>query len=296
MRECLFYEKEENDLVQCQACHHFCLIKPGETGICGVRKNVGGKLRLLVYGHPITIARDPIEKKPFYHFLPGSYALSLGTFGCNFRCANCQNYDISQQKNEKVMEKYFENQKEITPEEIINSAKKNNCLSVAYTYNEPTIWAEYALDIMKLAHKNGLKNVWVSNGYFSADVLEKIAPFLDAINIDIKSYEDKFYQKYIGAKLNPVLENVKKIKKKNIHLEITTLIIPMLSDNIEMLKKLARFIKKELGAETPWHISAFSSMISWKLQDLPDTSPEKIREICAMAKKMGLKNVYGGNI
>lgn len=296
MKECLFYKKEKNNLVRCRACNHFCLISEGKMGICGVRKNVGGKLQLLVYGHPVSVAVDPIKKKPFYHFLPGSYALSLGTFGCNFCCANCQNYDISQQKNKKVIEKYFEGQTEISPEEIIQSAKENDCLSVAYTYNEPTIWAEYALAIMKLAHKNNLKNVWVSNGYFSNEVLEKIAPFLDAINIDIKSYEDKFYRKYAGARLNPVLENVKKIKKRNIHLEITTLIIPTLSDDMVMLKKLASFIKKELGAETPWHISAFSSIISWKLQELPNTEPKKIREICAMGKKMELKNVYEGNI
>ena len=296
MRECLFYKKEEDDLVRCRACHHFCRIKPGQAGVCGVRKNVEGELQLLVYGHPVSIAVDPIEKKPFYHFLPGSYALSLGTFGCNFRCANCQNYDISQQKNEKIIRRYFEGQAEISPEEIIQSAKENDCQSVAYTYNEPTIWTEYALAIMKLAHKNNLKNVWVSNGYFSDEVLEKITPYLDAINVDIKSYEDKFYRKYAGARLNPVLENVKKIKKRNIHLEITTLIIPTLSDDLEMLKNLASFIIKELGTEMPWHISAFSSIISWKLRDLPDTEPEKIKKICAMAKKMGLRNVYEGNV
>ncbi len=296
MKECLFYKKEKNDLVQCRACNHFCRIKPGKTGICGVRKNVGGKLQLLVYGHPVSVAVDPIEKKPFYHFLPGSYALSLGTFGCNFRCANCQNYDISQQKNEKVIEKYFEGRKEITPEEILKSAQENNCQSVAYTYNEPTIWAEYALDITKLAHKNGLKNVWISNGYFSDEVFKEIAPYLDAINIDLKSFDDNFYKKYAGARLKPVLKNIKKIKKHNIHLEITTLIIPNLADDIKMLKNIALFIKKELGVETPWHISAFSSLISWKLQDLSNTEPEEIRKICQMAKDLGLKNVYEGNV
>lgn len=296
MKECLFYKKEKNDIAGCQACNHFCLIKPGKTGICGVRKNINGKLNLLVYGHPVSVAVDPIEKKPFYHFLPGAKALSLGTFGCNFRCANCQNYDISQEKNEKVIEKYCKSTEKVLPEKIIQLAKENNCDCVAYTYNEPTIWTEYALDIMKLAHENNLKNVWVSNGYFSKEVFWEIAPYLDAINIDIKSFDKNFYRKYIGAKLKPILENVKKIKQKKIHLEITTLIIPTLSDDKEMFKKLALFVKKELGAETPWHVSAFSSIISWRLQDLSSTEPEKIMEIFQMAKKLGLKNVYPGNI
>ncbi len=296
MKECLFYKKEENNLVQCRACHHFCRIKPEKTGICGVRKNINGKLNLLVYGHPVSVGVDPIEKKPFYHFLPGTHALSLGTFGCNFRCANCQNFDISQQKNEKVIKKYFENQENVAPEKLVNSAQENNCQSIAYTYNEPTIWAEYALDTMKLARKNGLKNIWVSNGYFSNEVLEKISPFLDAINIDLKSSEEKFYKKYTGGKASVVLENAKKIKNKKIHLEVTTLIIPTLTDSKKMLKELALFIKKELGVETPWHISAFSSLISWKFQDLPNTEPEEIKKICQMAKDLGLKNVYEGNV
>ncbi|OIO17624.1 AmmeMemoRadiSam system radical SAM enzyme [Candidatus Kuenenbacteria bacterium CG11_big_fil_rev_8_21_14_0_20_37_9] len=296
MRECRFYEKEKDSTVRCQACHHFCLIRNRQTGLCGVRKNIDGRLMLLVYGYPAAINVDPIEKKPLYHFLPGSRAFSFGTFGCNFKCKNCHNCDISQQKEQKEILNFVRNNKEFSPEKIVELAKRNNCLSIAYTYNEPTIFSEYALDIMELAHQKDLKNVWVSNGYFSDLVLEKISKYLDAINIDIKSFADDFYKKFAGARLMPVLKNVKKVKRKKIHLEITTLIIPGLTDDLTMLKNLALFIKKELGIDVPWHISAFSGVISWQLKNYPETLPKKIFEICELGKRVGLKNVYPGNI
>jgi len=288
-----FNKKLENNKIQCRLCNHFCTISEGRTGICRARKNKDGKLCSLVYGYPVALNVDPIEKKPLFHFQPGSLAYSLGTLGCNFSCANCQNWDISQTTGieEKIKRLNF-----ISPEEIIKDALANNCQSIAYTYNEPTIWAEYALDIMKLARKNKLKNVWVSNGYMSPDCLKTILPHLDAINVDLKSMDEKFYLKNCGAKLAPILENLKIFKKEKIHIEITTLIIPNLSDSPAMLEKIANFIARELSPETPWHISKFSSAISWKLKNLPETESKIIYNAYKIGKEAGLKYVYAGNL
>ncbi|MDD5294397.1 MAG: AmmeMemoRadiSam system radical SAM enzyme [Patescibacteria group bacterium] len=293
MEEAKFYKSQNNSKVQCQLCSHFCTISPGQTGICRARKNEKGKLYSLVYGYPIALNIDPIEKKPLFHFLPGSLSYSLGTLGCNFRCANCQNWDISQATDIEAKIKYLDF---IKPEEIIKSALTANCSSVAYTYNEPTIWTEYAMDIMKLARKNKLKNVWVSNGYMSPDCLKAILPYLDAANIDLKSMDEDFYLKNCEGKLAPVLDNLKTLKKEKIHTEITTLIIPSLSDNPKMLKKIAQFIVSQLGPETPWHISKFSPIISWKLKNLPETENKIIYEAYEIGRQAGLKYIYAGNM
>ena len=299
MKRCVLYKKLAGDKIQCLACNHFCKISEGHVGICGVRQNKDGKLNLLVYGKAIGVGIDPIEKKPFYHFLPGSFAYSLGTFGCNFRCGNCQNFEISQILGLKGRVKKYDKiswGEQLPPEEIVKRAKENNCKSIAYTYNEPTIWAEYALDTMKLARKSGLKNVWVSNGFMSRETLDLITPYLDAINIDIKSFDEKFYMSNCAAKLAPVLENCQRIVKKKIWLEITTLVIPTLSDNEKMLTKLAKFIKDKLGDFVPWHLSAFSGSISWKLQDVPDTTIKQLTTAYKIGKKQGLKYIYIGNV
>ncbi len=299
MKKVLLYQKLPSDRVACAACAHRCKIAEGQTGICGVRQNINGKLNLLVYGRAVSANIDPIEKKPFYHFLPGSRAFSIGTFGCNFRCANCQNFDISQILGHKGKIKFYHQinwGEKLAPSEAVRLAKKTGCRSIAYTYNEPTIWVEYALDIMKMARKAGLKNVWVSNGFMTAQTLQKIAPHLDAINIDIKSFDDKFYRTNCGARLAPVLATCRRVVKHRIHLEITTLVIPTLSDNEKMLEKLALFIKKELGKNVPWHISAFSGAISWKLQHLPDTTLSKLKKIHLIGKSAGLNHVYVGNV
>ncbi len=299
MRECQNYKKIGSEKLECQACAHFCKIAPGNTGICGVRQNRKGKLYSLVYEQAIALNVDPIEKKPFFHFFPGSYAYSVGTLGCNFRCANCQNYEISQIGGLKGKIKEYEKinwGQEISPEQIVKNALDLKCQSIAYTYNEPTVFREYALDTMKIAHKKGLKNVWVSNGFMSAQTRKDVIPYLDAINIDLKSFRKDFYGKYCGASLPPVLQNCQKFKEEGVWLEITTLIIPTLSDDPQMLREIINFIKEKLGKETPWHISAFSGRFSWKLEHLPDTQPEKILKIKNMAKKEGLKNVYPGNI
>jgi pyruvate formate lyase activating enzyme len=292
MKEAYLYKKLSNKRVQCQNCAHYCVILPGKRGVCGVRENLNGTLYALNYGKAIAINIDPIEKKPFYHFLPGSQSLSIATVGCNFRCLNCQNWDISQG---------FKGSKEVpgenvSPERIVEMATENHLPSISYTYTEPTIFLEYALDTMKLAKKAGLKNNFVSNGFMSPESAKLVIPYLDAINIDIKGFSEEFYQKVCGARLQPVLDTAKLMKKSGVWVEITTLVIPTLSDSDEMFEKIAKWIYKELGPETPWHISQFSAAISWKLQHLPDTPVETLEKAYKIGKGVGLKYVYLGNV
>jgi len=293
----LFKKLDENK-VQCLTCSWYCLLKEGERGKCGVRVNKKGELYFLLYGKSCAANIDPIEKKPFYHFLPGSFSFSFATVGCNFSCLNCQNWDISQgPKNENLKEKEIKEMGfDLMPEEIVKKAKENNCQSISYTYTEPTIFLEYALDTMKLAKKAGLKNNWVSNGFMSPKTIDLISPYLDAINIDLKFFDDLSYQKIAGGRLKPVLDSIKEFKKRKVWVELTTLIIPGYSDQEEMIKKMAHFIKNEVGRETPWHLSAFSGAISWKMKNVPDTSPETIETLCEIAKKEGIFYVYSGNI
>lgn len=294
MKECLNYKVINESTVQCESCNHFCKIVNNHAGICGVRQNINGKLYLLTYGKIAAVHVDPIEKKPLFHFLPGSKTFSFGTFGCNFRCANCQNYDIAQICGTKNVDGNWG--QELDPAQIVKLAQENDCESIAYTYNEPTIFWEYALDTMILARKVGLKNVWVSNGFMSDKVLDKIIPYLDAINVDIKSFDDEFYKTNCGARVQPVLDNCKRLVKAGVWTEITTLIIPTLSDDEKMLRQIARFIKNELGDFVPWHVSVFLGAFSWKLRHLPDTPVDKIRRACAIGKDEGLKHVHAGNI
>ncbi len=299
MKKCLNYKNLNQGLIQCRTCSHFCLIQKEKVGICGVRQNLKGKLYLLVYGKIIAAHLDPVEKKPLFHFLPGTLAYSVGTIGCNFRCKNCQNFDISQMYGFKGQVKKYSQLNwgyEMSPEKIVEEALDSGCRSIAYTYNEPTIWMEFALDIMKLARKEGLKNIWVSNGFMSNETLDAIIPYLDAINIDIKSFDDEFYKSNCGARVAPVLANCQRLVKEKVWTEITTLVIPTLSDNPEMLKKIAYFIKNQLGDFVPWHISAFSGAISWKLQHLPNTPLATIKKAYNIGKKIGLKYIYAGNI
>ncbi len=304
MKKAYLYKKLKNNKVQCQNCAHYCVIDPsinsgstlsktewvedGKKGICGVRENKNGELYSLAYGRPCAVNIDPIEKKPLYHFLPGTYSLSIATVGCNFSCHNCQNWQISQTKKIEG--------EEISPEEIVKIALKNKLPSISYTYTEPAVYSEYALDIMKLAKKEGLKNIWVSNGFWSKELFDLISPYLDAANIDLKSFDDKFYKKYCGGRLQPVLDTLKRIKNKNIWLEITTLVIPTLNDSEENFEKIANFIKEELDPETPWHISRFFGAVSWKLQNLPDAPIETLKKAREIGKKAGLKYIHLGNV
>lgn len=234
IKEAMFYEKLGENSVHCYLCNHNCRINEEKRGICSVRENLKGTLYSLVYGKLIAAHVDPIEKKPLFHFLPGSHAYSIATVGCNFRCLNCQNYDISQApkpQNPVLGE-------ETSPEEIVRAAKLYKCESIAYTYTEPTIFFEYAYDIAKLAKEEGIKNVFVSNGYTTEDALRVLAPYLDANNIDLKSCNDEFYRNICGARLEPVLETIRFHKKLGIWIEITTLIIPSLNDSEETSEKL----------------------------------------------------------
>ncbi len=295
MKEALFYKKLENNQVKCELCHQFCQITPGKRGLCGVRENQAGVLSTLVYGKVIAAHVDPIEKKPLYHFLPGTYSFSVATVGCNFRCAHCQNADISQASKEGLFFKQHEIPGEsLDPQQVVELALKANCPSISYTYTEPTIFFEFAFDCMKLAQENKLKNVWVSNGYTSQPALETVKPYLDAANIDLKFFKDSTYKKICGARLQPVLDNLIWYKQNKIWLEVTTLIIPTLNDSEEELTGIAEFIKDKLGADTPWHVTAFWP--TYKLNDLPPTQSETIFKAKEIGERVGLKYVHTGNI
>ncbi|MEW6184503.1 MAG: AmmeMemoRadiSam system radical SAM enzyme [Thermodesulfobacteriota bacterium] len=289
MKEALLYDKREDRQVHCRVCNHHCLIKEGRRGICGVRENRQGILYSLVYGKPIAAHVDPIEKKPLFHFLPGSQSFSLATAGCNFRCRFCQNADISQVRDLQEIPG-----KEVAPEEIVTAALKAHCRSISYTYTEPTIFFEYARDIALLAETRGLKNVFVSNGYMSREVLETLHPHLHAVNVDLKAFQDTFYKQQCGARLEPVLETLRIMKRLGIWVEVTTLIIPTLNDSKEELEALAKFIQEELGAETPWHISRFHP--TFQLNDLPPTPVKTLQQAWEIGKAAGLRYVYTGNV
>ena len=301
MKEVYLYKKLDQEKAQCQNCAHYCLILNGEKGICGVRKNINGKLYALNYGKIVARNIDPVEKKPLFHFLPGTTAYSIAAAGCNFHCKNCQNWDISQVTKIPHTEESEEAELiipggNLTPEEIVEDALENKCPSIAYTYTEPTIFLEFALDTMKIAKKRGLKNIWVSNGFMSSESAKMVIPYLDANNIDIKNFSESFYRENCGARLKPVLDTTKLMKKSGVWVEITTLAIPGLSDSKKMFQKIAEFIRDELGPETPWHISQFSGNLSWKLQTLPDTPVEVLETAYQIGKKAGLKYVYTGNV
>jgi len=290
MKEALFYHKLGDNKVKCDLCPHFCSISEHNRGICGVRENQAGTLYSLVYGKIVAASIDPIEKKPLFHFLPGSRSYSISTVGCNFRCDFCQNYGISQSPRERQL---IEGE-EVTPEAIVASAVNNQCASISYTYTEPTIYFEFAYDTARLVKEKGLKNIFVTNGFIAEPPLRMIAPYLDAANVDLKSFRDEYYHKICGGKLEPVLAALKLYKKLKIWIEVTTLIIPGLNDSKQELKDIADFIKKELGAEVPWHVSAFYP--TYKMTDRPPTPPETLLKAREIGLKAGLKYVYGGNL
>ncbi len=293
IKECELYEKEKNGKVKCLACSHRCIISEGKTGICGVRKNIGGKLFLLVYGRVAAEHVDQIEKKPFYRFLPGTKAFSIGTVGCNFKCDWCQNFDISQVSKKNGKEEGIIFGEEKTAQEIVNEALESGCESIAYTYNEPAIWSEYVKDIATLARKNKIRNVLVTNGYFTKEALQYLDGLIDAANVDIKSFNDKTYKKFCGAKLQPVLDCIKLMHKKGIHVELTTLVIPGINDSEKELKAIANWIAR-LDKNIPWHISRFFPM--YKMKDREITPKLTLERDYEIGKKAGLKFVYVGNI
>ncbi|MBL7078138.1 AmmeMemoRadiSam system radical SAM enzyme [Candidatus Shapirobacteria bacterium] len=292
------FKKLGDDLVQCQACSWYCRIASGKTGICGVRENKGGELNLPVDGKTTGLSVDPIEKKPLYHFLPGSKALSFGTLGCNFGCLFCLNAWASQspkkvKKKEQLKTLIDQCLIKLTPKQIVQAALDSGCQSIAYTYNEPAVFAEFAYETMKLAKKANLKNIWVSNGFESKETFNLIKSYLDGINIDLKSFNPEFYKKICKGKLKPVLENIKRFFKAGIWVEITTLVIPGENDSKKELKQIAGFIK-DISSDIPWHLSAFTP--DYLMKNKPRTNKEKLLEAREIGKKAGLNYVYLGNI
>lgn len=291
MKEALLYEPLEERKVRCHLCHHHCIISPGKRGLCGVRYNEEGVLYSLVYGKIIAEHVDPIEKKPLYHFLPGSYSYSIATVGCNFRCSFCQNYEISQYPQLYPTDIPG---KPHSPKEIVKLALGSGSKSISYTYTEPTVFFEFALDCAKLAVREGLKNVFVSNGYMTKEALNLIKPYLHGINVDLKAFTEGFYQRICKAKLRPVLDNLKYLKQLGIWVEITTLVIPGENDDEGELRELVRFIRDELGPDTPWHISRFYPQ--YKMLHKPYTPLETLQRAYFIGKEEGLYYIYIGNV
>lgn len=294
MKECFLY-KREGDYISCQTCNHHCRIAPFKRGLCGVRENQKGKLYLLTYGRIIAENIDPIEKKPLYHFLPNTKSLSIATIGCNLKCLWCQNSDISQSTKGEINRSEITNQIgiEMEPAQIIEDAQKNHCPSISYTYTEPTIFLEFALDTMKLAKKAGLKNIWVSNGYMTKECLDLIVPYLDAVNIDLKGFSETNYIKYTGAHLQPVLDNIRDLFYRKIHLEVTTLIVPGVNDDEKQLQDIAEFLAS-ISPEIPWHISRFFP--AYKMMDTQPTPIGTLKMAEKLGKNAGLKYIHLGNI
>jgi len=278
--EAYLYKPLEENKVECNLCSHRCVIKEERCGICGVRENRGGALETLVYGRLIARNIDPIEKKPLFHLLPGSLSYSIATVGCNFKCRFCQNADIAQMpsdRNGMIVGDYF------SPRDIVDAALKGDCKTIAYTYTEPTVYFELAYDTAKLAHQKGIKNVFVTNGYMTAEAINMISPYLDAANVDLKAFTEDFYKTYCGAKLAPVKETLKLMKSLDIFIEVTTLLIPGLNDDKQELKDLAVFLADSLGTDTPWHISRFHP--TYRLTNRPSTPVETL----VMAREIGIR-------
>ena len=286
-RKASFWERRD-DKVQCLLCPHNCIIADGKRGICRVRENESKKLYTLIYGSASSIAADPIEKKPLYHFYPGSCALSFGTVGCNLSCRHCQNYSISMARPEDFP------LHELSPEEPADLAKDRGCRGIAWTYNEPTIWHEFTVDASKIAKKRGLYVVYVSNGYINEDPFREIGEYLDAINIDIKSFNDRFYREITGGHLQPVLDTCKLAKEMGIHLEITYLIIPDLNDSMDDIEKFCTWVYEELGYNVPVHFTRFYP--HYKMKDRIPTPLETLKKAYDLARKKGLQYVYLGNV
>jgi len=299
LKEALLWNNDNNvnKNVNCNLCAHRCNIAPDKHGRCAVRINRDGALRTCVYGRVVAQNVDPVEKKPLYHFLPASKTFSVATVGCNFKCSFCQNHSISQATeligDVDLYDDLYDGT-DMTPQAIADAAVAYGCPSVSFTYTEPTVFFEYALDTAKAAKEAGLRTVFVSNGFMTAECLRTAAPYLDACNIDLKSFRDEFYKKECGAKLEPVLESLRAIKEAGIWLEVTTLVIGGLNDSDDELTDIARFIVNDLGRDTPWHVSGFYPR--YKMSNVPPTSAASIERACKIGIDAGLRYVYGGNV
>ncbi len=287
-REARHWKLLKNKLVQCQLCAHQCTIKDGKRGLCGVRENTKGALSTLIYGSYSSMAVDPIEKKPLYHFHPGTNVFSLGTVGCNFQCLHCQNYTISRGTPETIP------LQEGTSQHMVALAQTHGCKGIAWTYNEPTIWHEFTLDTSKIAHQAGLYTVYVTNGYITKEPLKELSPYLDAMNVDIKAFHEEFYKTICNARLAPVLETCKRAKKLGIHLELTYLVIPTHNDSIDEITSFCHWVVETLGADTPVHFSRFHP--DYHLTDVPPTPLDTLTRIYDIAKNEGIQFPYLGNV
>ncbi|MBN2782502.1 MAG: AmmeMemoRadiSam system radical SAM enzyme [Campylobacterales bacterium] len=283
-------KKLSNGKVLCEVCSQSCVLGDGEYGKCGVRCVVDGELKLLVYSLAAALNVDPVEKKPMFHFLPNSKAFSIGTVGCNFSCTFCQNHEISQYPKEH---NHNVTGRKVSPKQIVELALEYGCKSIAYTYNEPVVFFEYTYDTAKIARENGLKNIYVTSGYETHKAIDVIAPYLDGMNIDIKSFSNDFYKNICGARLDPVLETVLYAYKKGIWIEITTLIIEGKNDSDDELRAIAKFLAS-IDTSIPWHLSAFHPM--YKMLDVGRTKTSTLKRAYDIAKEEGLKYVYMGNV
>ena len=278
--------------VQCTACEHWCAVAPGEAGKCGVRRNLDGALRLVVYGKAVATHVDPVEKKPLHHFLPGSEIFSIGTFGCNLSCAWCQNWDISQYRD-------FDPEEDFTgqpwpPEAIVGECRRQAIPLVAFTYNEPAVFFEYAYDTARLARAAGIRTVFVSSGFETLQAIDTIGPYLDAINVDLKAFTEETYRTYCGARLAPVKRNIEHlVKQTKVWTEVTTLVIPGLNDGDAELHAIAGFLAG-ISVDIPWHVSGFAP--HFRMRDRPPTPAATLRRAWTIGREEGLNYVYTGNI
>ena len=278
MMECRYYKRLEDGRVECTLCPHHCRIAKGKTGVCRSRRNQGGVLVSEVYGKPGALAIDPIEKKPLYHFHPGTTCLSLACTGCNFRCLNCQNYDISQ----------------VSPEDVVALCQKHHCPGIAYTYTEPLTYLEYIIDCARLAHEAGLWNILVTAGYVCQEPLADLLPYLDAANVDLKSFSDDIYMKVSGGHLQPVLDTILAMKQAGVWVEITNLVIPTVNDDLDMIRRMCRWLADNDLAEAPLHFSRFFPR--YKMQDTPPTPIATLKAAKRIAEEEGITHVYLGNV
>jgi len=282
-----YYTPKENGKIVCNLCQHACELKEGQVGICGVNQNVESSLKTLVYGHPVAVHVDPVEKKPLYHLLPNSKVLSFGTVGCNFKCPFCQNWDISQSKevNEAVA---------VSPEQMVDLAIEHGARSIAYTYNEPTIFYPYAKDIGLIAKERGIKNIFVTNGFESAAMVDDMASWVDAANVDLKSWDESYYKKVLKGGLEEVKATLKRMVARGIWVEVTTLLIEGHNDSEEQIRAMARFIAQELGTHVPWHLSAFYP--NYKMKEHDATKLATLLKAKAIGEEESLQYIYLGNI
>lgn len=286
----MLYEQAEGGAVRCRLCGHQCLIKPGKTGICRVRENVGGKLISLNYDALVAVNIDPIEKKPLFHFLPGSTSLSVAAAGCNFQCPFCQNWRISQApRTGKILAG-----ESIPPPDLVATAKRNDCKSMSFTYTEPAVFFELCYDTAREAHDAGIKNCFVSNGFMTPEAVQTISPYLDAINVDLKAFRDETYQRVMKGHLEPVLTCLKELVSAGIWVEVTTLVVPGMNDSEDELSDIAGFIAGDLGVDVPWHVSRFHG--DYKMTDTPSTPMKTLDSAIEAGQRAGLRYLYCGNV